>query len=142
MTLVEVLVVMAIIGLILGVSIPSFMGYTSQARLKTTTRQVVGLLSLARHLAISAHEDHAVIVTAEEVRVVNVVTGKPTDRKLTIPSSVSIEVQNGGEPAQDSQLVFRPTGALNGRTTTLVISCQGKQQTITVTGITGAISVQ
>ena len=51
MTLVELLVVLGIIGLILGISVPGLSAYANQARLKAATRNVVGLLSLARSLA-------------------------------------------------------------------------------------------
>ena len=62
MTLVEMLVVLAIIGMLFGMGLPAITRYTRQMRLKATTRQLVGLISLARSTAISAHEDHAVVI--------------------------------------------------------------------------------
>ena len=143
-TLVELLVVLAIIGLILGISVPGLTRYAGQLRLKSTTRQMVGLVSLARSLAISSRQNHAVVVDLDqrEVAVLNLASGEPLERVLRLPSGVTVEVDVGGEPAPEPRIVFRPTGGLEGRTTTLVLADRGRSNTITVTGTTGAVSVQ
>ena len=144
MTLVELLVVLGIIGLIVGISVPALTSYAKQVRLKTTTRQIVGLISFARSLAISSHEDHAVVVDPErqEIRLINLVSGAPLEPMVRVPTSVTLEVQVGGQPSQETRLVFRPSGSLAGRTTSLILADQHKHQTITVTGATGAVSVE
>ena len=78
MTLVELLVVLGIIGLIVGMGLPSFTHYAQHLRLNAAVRQVVGLVSLARSAAISSHEEHAVTVDAEhrELRIVKVRTSR------------------------------------------------------------------
>ena len=144
MTLVELLVVLGIIGLILGISMPALSRQTKEMRLKATTRQVVGLVSLARSLAISSHEEHAVVVDPErkEVGVVNTVSGEKLDQVVRLPPSVTLELQIGGEVSSERQLVFRPTGSLVGRSVTLILADRDKQETVTVTGTTGFVSVQ
>lgn len=143
MTLVELLVVLAVIGLLIGVSVPGLARYSQQARLKAATRQFIGLLSFARQQAISSRQEHAVVVDreAQDVRVVNVDSGD-TLEAFHLPTGISVEIQVGGQPAQETQLVFRSTGALNGRTTSVVLSNQEKRHTITVTAITGAVSTE
>ena len=143
-TLVELLVVLGVIGLLLGISVPGLVGYTRRVRLKTTTRQLVGMLSLARSLAISSHEDHALVIDPErqEIRIVNDVSGELLERMLRIPSSLTIELEVAGEPSLEQQVVFRPTGALSSRTVSLVLSDRGKSHTIRVTGTTGSVTVQ
>jgi Tfp pilus assembly protein FimT len=144
MTLVEVMVVLGIIGIIVAISVPGFSRYGAQIRLRAATRQIVGLLSLARSLAIGSHEEYAMIVDTErrEIRVIQVSSGDAMDQKVRIPTSVSVELEIGGVAATESQIVFRPTGSLHGRTVSIILSQQDKRQTITVTGTTGAISVQ
>lgn len=143
-TLVELLVVLAIIGLILGMSVPGFTGYSQRLRLNTSARQLVGLLSLARSTAISSHEEHAVEVDAEEgqVRVVNQVSGEALEKVLRLPESVEITMTIGGEAAQESRIVFRPTGGLGGRSVSLTLADVRNQRTIVVSGTTGAVSLQ
>ncbi len=144
MTLIELLVVLGIIALIVGIAVPALTGYTKQVRLKAATRQIVGLVSLARSLAITTHEDHAVVVDLEhrELTVINVASGEGTEAVVHLPSSVTIDVTVGGQSSPEMRVIFRPTGALEGRTTSLVLAEQGKHQTITVTGATGAVTVQ
>ena len=144
MTLVELLVVLAIIGVILSISMPGLTGYAKRIRLKTTTRQLIGLLSLARSRAISSHEDHAVVVDAEqrEARVVDTVSGEALEQKLRWPQAMRIDVQVGGKPAAEPHVLFRPTGGLSGRTVVLVVADRTEHLTITVIGTTGAVSVE
>lgn len=144
LTLVELLVVMGIIGLMVGLSVPALSRYAAHVRLKAAVRQVTGLVSFARSMAISAHEDQAVVVDPErgQISVVTVSSGEAFEQKVRLPSSVSIEVLVGEEPATETRLVFRPTGSLIGRTTSLVLADRRSQHTITVTGTTGAVSIQ
>jgi Tfp pilus assembly protein FimT len=144
MTLVELLVVLGIIGLILGMSVPALTHYASQLRLKAATREVAGFVSLARSLAISSRQNHAVVVDPErgEVSIVNLASGEPLEHVARLPSGVTVDVQVGGESAPESRVIFRPTGSLEGRTTTFVLANKEKSQSVTVTGTTGALSVQ
>lgn len=143
MTLMEILVVLSVIGIIVGMSIPAFSRYASQARLKATTRQVVGLLSLARSFSISQHADHTVKIDTQtgQVTVVNQASGEALEEKVRLPKGVSLEVQVAGKPAESPEVAFRSTGALTGRSVSLILSDQKKQATITVTASTGAITV-
>ena len=144
MTLVELLVLLGIIVMIVGMSVPALSHYADQLRLKTATRQVVGLILLARSMAISAHADHAVVIDPEQRRVtiLNVTSGETLEQKVHLPSSVSVEVQIGGQPSEETKVVFRPTGSLVGRSTTLILSDREKRQLVTVTGATGAVTVE
>ena len=144
MTLVELLVVLAIIGLILGISVPGLITYSNQLRLKAATREVVGLLSLARSLAISSHEDHAVVIDPErrEITVENTVSGEALERVIRLPTSISVGVEVAGEPAQETRVVFRPTGSLAGRTMSIVLADRNTSHTVTISSITGAVSVE
>jgi len=144
MTLVELLVVLGVIGLIVGMGVPALTAYSRQIRLKTATRQLMGLVSLARSTAISSHEEHAVVVDPEsrEIRVINTASGEALEPILRLPASVSLEMEVGGQSVGEPHVVFRPTGSLTGRSVSLVLSDGLKQQTIVVTGPTGAVTIQ
>ena len=144
MTLVELLVVLGIIGLVVGISVPALTGFTKQVRLKTAIRQVAGLVSLARSTAISSHEDQAVVINPErrEISVVGVTSGDALEQAVRLPSSVTVQVMVGGQPATHTQFVFRSSGSLNGRSVTLVLADHERQHTITINGTTGSVSVQ
>jgi Tfp pilus assembly protein FimT len=144
MTLVELLVVLGIVGVIVGMSVPGLVGYTQRVRLKTTVRQVMGLLSLARSLAISSHEEHAIVLDPDEgtLSVVNLASEETLEQTVRLPSAVTLAFEIGGEPSAEGRIIFRPTGALNGRTVSLILADRDREQAITVTGTTGAISLQ
>lgn len=144
MTLIEILVVLGVIGMILGMGVPALLQYGKGARLKAATRQVMGLMTLARSLAIGSRQDHAVLIDLEqhEVRVINQVTGEALEHVAHLPSALSVELQTGGEPAADSQIVFRSNGSLAGRTVSIVLGDDQKSQTILVTAATGFVSIQ
>jgi len=144
MTLVELLVVIGIIGMILGIGVPALTGYAKQVRLKTATRQIVGLVSLARNMAISTRTEHAVVIDAEQgqVRVVNLTSGEALEQIVRLPTSVSVEMEVGGEPVKPTQFTFRPSGSLAGRSVSLVLADGQKEQAVVVTGTTGAVAVQ
>ena len=143
MTLVELLVVMGVIALIVGISMPSLMSYSKTVRLKTTVREVVGFISLARSQAISAHAEHAVVIdqAGGKIRVVNQTTGEPLEQAVKVPAGLTVALQIGGQPSQETQFVFRTSGSLLGRTVSLILADHDKQHTITVTASTGSVSV-
>jgi len=144
MTLVELLVVIGIIGVIVGMGVPALTRYAQQVRLKATTRQVVGLVALARSLAISSHQEHAVVIDQDkgEIRVVNTASGEALEQMIRLPSALSVVMEVAGQPADEMQLTFRPTGSLTGRTVSLTLAEGERQQTVVVTGTTGAVAVQ
>ena len=144
MTLVELLVVLGVIGIIVGMGVPGLVQYAKQLRLKTATRQTLGLISLARSLATSSRQERTVVIDqdAQEIRVVDTASGEALEQVVRLPSSVSVDLAVGGEPAVETQFVFRPRGALTGRSVTLTLSEGQQQKTIMVTGPTGAITIQ
>ena len=145
MTLVELLVVLGVVGLLVGMGVPALVGYAKQVHLKTATRKVIGLVSLARSLSISSRESHAVIFDPEtqELRLVNMKTGEPREEDvLRLPRSVSLQFYVGGDTAAEMKVVFRPTGSLAGRTITIVLASREREQTVVVTAATGFIAVQ
>ena len=145
-TLVELLVVLGIIGLLVAASVPALTSYARQARLKAATREVVGLLSLARSSAISTRGTKTVLVDPDHHELTMEATSdQPEPRVIRLSSSVDVTVQTSGQdaPAEGvSRLVFQPSGALAGRSVSVVLSNGARQQTVQVTATTGAIIVQ
>ncbi len=143
-TLVELLVVLAVIGMIVGMSVPGLVHYSRQVRLKATTRELTAMLSLARSLAMGSRTKHAVVFDEEgyEIRVVNLESGEANEQKLALPRGISVEVRVGDEPAAQQQVIFRPTGGLQGRTTVFALSNGEREMEVQVTGVTGSVSVE
>jgi hypothetical protein len=74
--------------------------------------------------------------------VVNTVSGEALDRVVRFPPSMDVELEVGGEAASEDRLVFRPTGSLAGRTTSVVITDGDRRHAILVTGSTGSVVLE
>ena len=144
MTLVELMVVLGLVGLIVCISVPALTGYAQNVRLRTATSQVVGLISLARSLAISSQEEHALVIDREkgELRVVELASGQALEQIVRLPSAITLEVQVGGQASSETQFVFRPTGSLKGRSISLVLTGRKRNNAVTITSATGAVTIQ
>lgn len=145
-TLVELLVVMGIIGLIIASSVPGMTGYARQVRLKAATRETLGLLSLARSMAISSRSTRTVLVNPEAHELIIEETLQQDEpKRVRLSSGVDVKVEIQGQSGSVSgpvRLAFQPSGSLSGRSASVILSNDTKQQTITITATTGGISVQ
>ncbi len=140
-TLIELLVVMAIVGILVGTTIPALTGYAKQVRLKTTTREVMGLLFLARNLAISSRSIRSVLLDSDQRQLVIEETLEQDEpKKVRLPDSVNVTL--GGGAVGTGRVVFQPSGALSSPSVTVVLTSGTKTQTIAVTSATGAISLR
>ncbi len=136
---------MGIIGLLVASSVPALTGYAKQVRLKAATREVIGLLSLARSLAISSRKAKTVSVDPEHRElVIEETLDQEEPRRVRFASSVTISVQPQGqsEPSSEpARLIFQSNGSVAGRSVSLVLSNGTRTQTISVSATTGAIIV-
>ena len=145
-TLVEILVVIAIIGVILSTSLPALSGYAGQMRLKTTARELRGLFSLARSSAITSRSSRTVAIDPEKGEaVIEETLQEEEPRRVRLHSSLRVEVQVSGQEGAASgpvQVTFQPSGSLLGRSVSVTLSNGSRTQTIAITGVTGAMSLQ
>ena len=157
-TLVEMLVVLAIIAMLMGISIPFTAGFGKGLRIKTAARAILGTLRVAKSSAITYRKEHAVIFDVEKGEYwVEDVDGKIFERKHRLPSSIKFRIQgveeNGEENGDESEeadpvtfegdkVVFYPTGAIEGGGGSVTITDrQGESKTISVIGSTGKVSI-
>ena len=140
----ELLVVLGVIGIIVGMSVPALTRYSGQVRLKATVRQMAGFLSLARSLSIGSPAGHTVIVDVEhkQMTVVDNDSGEELDQKIHFPQGIEVAVEAGGEPLTPPELAFQPNGSLRGRTTSIILKDKQKSCTLTVSSVTGAVTVE
>lgn len=144
LSLMELLVVLSIVGVIVGMSVPAMARYSAQARLKATARQVAGFLSLARSLSIGSQAGHTVIMDAEhkEMTVADNASGEALEQKLRLPQGIDIALLSGGESVAPEEIVFMPNGSLRGRAVSLILKDKNKSITVAVSGVTGAVTVE
>lgn len=146
-TLVEMLVVLAIIVMLLGISIPFTSGFGKALRIKTTARAILGTLRVARSNAITYREKHTVIFDVENSEYwIEDSEGKIFERKRRLASSVKFKVQDDEESDpitfEDDKVIFYPTGAIEGASGSVIITDRrGNSKTISIIGSTGKITI-
>ena len=81
----------------------------------------------------------------ERVAVIQESLEEAEPRRVRLHSSLYITVQfHGQEDVAEgpAEITFQPSGSLAGRSVSVVISNSSRTQTIAITGVTGAISLQ
>jgi Tfp pilus assembly protein FimT len=135
------LVVISIMGLIVAASVPAFARYGLQMRLKSTTRQAVGLITLARQQAMAAGEERTVLIDPEARELlIEESLDEDEPKRVPLPPSVAVSV-SPGDAAGPWRVAFQPSGGVAGRTTAVTFASEGRSHTITVIGATGAVSL-
>ena len=143
----ELLIVMAIMGMLMAMSIPSVTGYATQFRLKAAVRETVGLCSLARSSAIGSRAARTITIdTDSRTLTLEPASDREEPRRVKLGKGVDVALESSGGTMQQSEgsasVVFQPSGSLGGRSVSILLSNGRKDQRVRITGATGAISVE
>ncbi len=147
-TLVEMLVVLAVIALILSLSIPFTSGFGKGLRLKTSARAILGTLRVAKSNAITYREKYIVFFDKDnEAYWIEDNEGRLFERKRDLPPSIKFKNPDSEDTDpitfEDDKVVFYSTGAIEGGSGSITISDkQGNSKTISIIGSTGKIRIE
>ncbi len=154
-TLVEMLVVLAIIGMLLGISIPFTSGFGKGLRIKTTARAILGTLRVARSNAITYRREYIVVFDVENGEYwIEDSEGAIFEKKRRLASSIefkspTIEGEEAAEEAadpvtfEDDKVIFRSTGAIQGSSGSVSITDKGgDSRIISIIGSTGKVTIE
>ena len=111
-SLMEIMLVFAIIAVISSITMPAMKGFASSRRLKTSARAIVDTLSFARDMAITERNTHLVVFDI-------------TGNRFWLASSETLDIQN---PLSSAGRTSTPTPA------TTTIPGQGNQMLVSRTG--------
>ena len=146
-TLIEMMVVLAIIALVMGMSLPYFGKFTSGSQIRAATRRITTLLYAARSLAITQRKPYAVVfdVTSNEITIQDKSSSEIIEKRYSIPSTVSFHEPEDSDPItfKDDRVVFTTTGGLAGETGTIWLQDKkGNSAKITVHQSTGRVKAE
>jgi type IV fimbrial biogenesis protein FimT len=141
-TIVELIVVMAVIAVLVGIGVPSFFATTSKTALKRATRDLTVELKAARQLAISKNMQYGIVLTAgatdtaaRQFRVDTTVAWQDDTGRAKYTIDSRVDLQSGSET-----VTFNPNGS--SLTTTICLenaSDSTSRMKIDIYAITGRI---
>ena len=147
-TLVEMLVVLAVMAMLLGISIPFTSGFGKGLRIKTAARAILGTLRVARSNAVTYRKEYAVIFDVDNGEYwIEDPDERIFERKRRLPSAIKFKVEGDEESDPitfaDDKVIFYPTGAIEGSSGSITITDRrGGTRTISIIGSTGKITVE
>jgi prepilin-type N-terminal cleavage/methylation domain-containing protein len=74
-SLIEIAIVVLIIGLVLGIAVPSFRGFTERARVDGTLEELVMDIQYARSLAVSKNRSYQIQFAGNSYQIIDMVSG-------------------------------------------------------------------
>ena len=136
-TLLELMVVVAIIGIVAAMATPDFWALKSRIQARCATEEIASELRLARQLAIT-HRDRVRVVFDHEQQtlVAQFVNGTTIHHTYRYgDKGIVVEGSSGGP-----EILFHPSGRSATATTIQLRSKEGLVQKLTV-GLTGRVSI-
>lgn len=123
-SLLEVMIVLAIVGILAAIAVPSIVPTVRRAEAASTSEQIAGFVEEARRRAVSTGRCHRVVVVAPAtLRIerrttpdcVNLTLDAwdPVRARVFEKATLAVDAQPGTVPAAEA-LIFRPTSRLRG----------------------------
>ena len=139
-TLIEMLVVLAIITIILGVGIPFFRGGSQRMRLKSALRGSIALFNYARMEAISRRKWVKVELGPSSCLICSVRDGEgnwsPMDKSYCLPRGLSANWQGA------SEVVFFPSGEARSMACLAIKNDIGRSKKVCVSELSGKVFIE
>lgn len=138
-TLMELMVGLAVTGIISALAIPNFLTLNSGVQIQSATEEIASELRLARQLAIT-HRDRVRITfdCEQQALVAQFINGsEATLHNVYRYRDKGVVIE---EPSAGPEILFHPSGRSATATTIHLRNKEGQTQTVTV-GITGRVSI-
>ncbi|MFH0839324.1 MAG: GspH/FimT family pseudopilin [Candidatus Omnitrophota bacterium] len=152
-TILESIIVLGIIALIFGMSIPQFLKFTRGSTINSAAYQVANVLKTARSYAISRNSNyevnfdsttfpsgpHAIWITDSAVPTPNV-----AGKRYMLPKTISIGKPDGSNPVtfMNGRATFKPTGGIVGNNGSVsLMDKNSATKCISVINTTGRVKI-
>lgn len=137
-TLIELLIVLAIISLVYALAMPNFLGATRSAGLRATALDIKSRLAMARAAAIARNRPVALIVDLPRRRYASEV-----DRRwMLLPADLALSVTTARDAdgrTETPQLIFFPDGSSSGGK--ILLRQDNRSYDVSVNWLTGEASI-
>jgi type IV fimbrial biogenesis protein FimT len=136
-TLMELMVVVAIIGMVAMMAIPNYSIVNSRSQIRCTTEEIASELRLARQLAITYRDRVRIVVDLEQQALTTQFANSAASHHTYHYGGKGIVIE---EPSAGPEIFFHPSGRSGSATTIQLHSLEGQTQQLTVS-ITGRVSL-
>ena len=136
-TLMELMVVVAIIGIVATMALPSYSVLNSRTQVRCTTEEIASELRLARQLAMTYRDRVRIIVDLEQQALTTQFVNTETTHHMYHYGGKGIVIE---EPSAGLEILFHPSGRSASATTIQLHSLEGQPQQLTVS-IMGRVSL-
>ena len=136
-TLTELMVVVAIIGMVATMAFPNYSVFNSRSQIRCTTEEIASELRLARQLAMTYRDRVRIVVDLEQHTLTTQFVNTATIHHAYHYGGKGIVIE---EPSAGPEILFHPSGRSASPTTIQLHSLEGQTQQLTVS-ITGRVSL-
>lgn len=133
----ELMVVVAIIGMVAMMAIPNYSIVNSRSQIRCTTEEIASELRLARQLAITYRDRVRIVVDLEQQALTTQFVNSATSHHAYYYGGKGIVIE---EPSAGPEILFHPSGRSASATTIQLHSLEGQTQSLTVS-MTGRVSL-
>lgn len=147
-SLIEMLIVLAIMAMIMGISLPFTSGFGKGLKIKTTARAIIGMIRIARSNAATLRKNYSVVFDVKKGQYwIEDGSGQIYEKKYPLPSSIKFEVESDEniDPItfENDKVTFNSSGLIEGTggSVTITDKLGGSSRTISAAGATENITI-
>ena len=133
----ELMVVVAIIGIVAVMAVPNFLALNSRMKTRCVTEEIASELRLARQLAMTHRDRVRLVFDFEQQALVAYFVNGATTHHVYRYGEKDIVIE---EPSAGPEILFHPSGRSATATTIQLRSKEGQVQKLTVS-MTGRVSI-